>query len=362
MLRAQALVCGHGRIVAEFFDTGRSRTIPWARRPKAAALLAAPADPDRDCDALISGSSERAFQGNRFATMAPLLDVRLPTRSPGTRAVLVDRRRSPRSRRRPARGRPGLSPSRGRLSAVPLPTRRRPRLADRAQTACAPPLSNWTRPARRSPRDRTRALRYDRSSPPAHHPSPLRGRRTAKHRLADDSVTRLDENRFAWDGTRHAEEAHPSTGVTVTCEYDGHRPIAQGERKPLSDTEVDTRFFAIVTDLIGTPTELVTEDGEIACHTRTTTWGATAPDTDALADTPLRFPGQYVDPESGGLEPAPNPCAYVLNPATWLDLLGLATCKEYAKVLRGNMEANGVTFQPGQAAAHIVPFGGVKGH
>ncbi|MFC5787589.1 AHH domain-containing protein [Streptomyces aureus] len=26
------------------------------------------------------------------------------------------------------------------------------------------------------------------------------------------------------------------------------------------------------------------------------------------------------------------------------------------------MEANGVTFQPGQAAAHIVPSGGAKGH
>ncbi|MEU6770681.1 hypothetical protein [Streptomyces sp. NPDC046759] len=61
MLRAQALVSRHGRIVAEFFDTGRSRTIPWARRPEAAALLAAMADPDPDFDALVIGSSERAF-------------------------------------------------------------------------------------------------------------------------------------------------------------------------------------------------------------------------------------------------------------------------------------------------------------
>ncbi|MFI0229754.1 DUF6531 domain-containing protein [Streptomyces sp. NPDC017086] len=225
-----------------------------------------------------------------------------------------------------------------------------------------------------TPDGRTWHYRYD----------PL-GRRTAKYRLADDGVTRLDEIRFAWDGTCLAEETHTATGVTVTWEYDGHRPLAQYERKPLSDTEVDSRFFAIVTDLIGTPTELVTEDGEIAWHTRTTTWGTTAPNTGALADTPLRFPGQYVDAETGGLhynyfrhydpetaryvspdplglEPGPNPCAYVLNPATWLDLLGLATCKENAKILRGNMEANGVTFRPGQAAAHIVPSGGAKGH
>jgi len=42
-----ALVAGHGKIVAEFFDSGQSRTLPWPRRPQAAALVAALADPDR---------------------------------------------------------------------------------------------------------------------------------------------------------------------------------------------------------------------------------------------------------------------------------------------------------------------------
>ncbi|MGW3507776.1 recombinase family protein [Streptomyces sp. NPDC000994] len=74
LLGAQALVSGHGRIVAEFFDTGRSRTVPWARRPEAAALLAALADPDREFDAVVIDSSERAFYGHQFATMAPLFD------------------------------------------------------------------------------------------------------------------------------------------------------------------------------------------------------------------------------------------------------------------------------------------------
>jgi site-specific DNA recombinase len=45
--QAAALVAGHGRIVAEFFDAGQSRVLPWARRPQAAALAAALADPDR---------------------------------------------------------------------------------------------------------------------------------------------------------------------------------------------------------------------------------------------------------------------------------------------------------------------------
>jgi hypothetical protein len=45
--QAAALVAGHGRIVAEFFDTGYSRALAWARRPQAATLVAGLADPDR---------------------------------------------------------------------------------------------------------------------------------------------------------------------------------------------------------------------------------------------------------------------------------------------------------------------------
>jgi len=39
--QADALVRGHGRVVAEFFDSGQSRTVAWARRPQAAMLVAA---------------------------------------------------------------------------------------------------------------------------------------------------------------------------------------------------------------------------------------------------------------------------------------------------------------------------------
>jgi hypothetical protein len=51
----------HGRIVAEFFDVGYSRTLAWARRPQAAALVGALADPDRGWDAVVIGEYERAF-------------------------------------------------------------------------------------------------------------------------------------------------------------------------------------------------------------------------------------------------------------------------------------------------------------
>jgi site-specific DNA recombinase len=70
--QAAALVAGHGTIVAEFFDAGQSRTLAWVRRPQAAALVAALADPDRGWDAIVIGEYERAFYGGQYASMAPL--------------------------------------------------------------------------------------------------------------------------------------------------------------------------------------------------------------------------------------------------------------------------------------------------
>src|SRR5262249_60033854 len=58
--QAAALVAGHGRIVAEFFDIGHSRTLVWTRRPQAAALVTALADPGRGWDAVVIGEYERA--------------------------------------------------------------------------------------------------------------------------------------------------------------------------------------------------------------------------------------------------------------------------------------------------------------
>jgi hypothetical protein len=72
--QAVALVAGHGEIVAEFFDAGESRTLPWTRRPQAAALVAALADPDRGWDAIVIGEHERAFYGSQYASMAPLFN------------------------------------------------------------------------------------------------------------------------------------------------------------------------------------------------------------------------------------------------------------------------------------------------
>ena len=72
--QAEALVRGHGVIVADLFDVGESRTVAWARRPQAAALVAQLADPDRGWDAVVIGEYERAFYGSQYAAMAPLFE------------------------------------------------------------------------------------------------------------------------------------------------------------------------------------------------------------------------------------------------------------------------------------------------
>ncbi|MBT2479606.1 RHS repeat protein [Streptomyces sp. ISL-94] len=171
------------------------------------------------------------------------------------------------------------------------------------------------------------------------------GRRTAKQRLSAEG-TIVEETLFTWDGTTLCEQT--SGPVTLTWTHKGLHPLTQSEH--IDDDSVDDRFFAIVTDVIGTPTQLLAEDGTTAWHTRSTLWGTTTWNRDATAYTPLRFPGQYYDPESGlhhnffrtydpetaryltpdplGLIPAPNPATYVHNPHTWSDPLGLAPCVE----------------------------------
>jgi hypothetical protein len=64
------MIADRGRIVAEFFDVGYSRTVPWARRRQAARLLEAVTNPRRGFDAIIVGESERAFTGTQLLHLA----------------------------------------------------------------------------------------------------------------------------------------------------------------------------------------------------------------------------------------------------------------------------------------------------
>ncbi len=71
--RGKALIEPHGgKIVAEFFDIDKSRSIPPQRRPEASRLLAALADPGRGFDAVVVREPQRAFYGNQFGNTFPL--------------------------------------------------------------------------------------------------------------------------------------------------------------------------------------------------------------------------------------------------------------------------------------------------
>src|SRR5580693_6514935 len=61
-----------GKIVTEFFDIDKSRSIPPQRRPQAQALLAALAERNRGFEAVVVGEPQRAFYGNQFGNTFPL--------------------------------------------------------------------------------------------------------------------------------------------------------------------------------------------------------------------------------------------------------------------------------------------------
>ncbi|MET7679152.1 DUF6531 domain-containing protein [Streptomyces sp. NPDC005423] len=193
------------------------------------------------------------------------------------------------------------------------------------------------------------------------------GRRISKQRAAENG-SEHDRTEFSWDDTLLAEQTAPD-GRVLTWDYKPGTPspVAQTDHEPSAtrsntsflarlaeetDPERAARFYAVVTDAVGTPTELVSSSGDLVWQRRTTLWGTGFPVPDDGAeqpvDCPLRFPGQYADYETGlhynlhryydpetaryisadplGLEPAGNHHGYVRTPLTWIDPLGLSPC------------------------------------
>jgi RHS repeat-associated protein len=172
------------------------------------------------------------------------------------------------------------------------------------------------------------------------------GRRIAKQRFTPDGKAVAEQVDFHWDAVVIAEQV--TNGVRATTwnwEPGSFRVLSQTERQSLRDTPqqwIDQRFLSIVTDVIGTPTELLDTTGNLALRALSS--------LTATASTPLRFAGQYFDaesqlhynyaryydPASGGyhstdplcLGGGTNPHGYVPNPMFWIDPFGLAKRKK----------------------------------
>ncbi|GAA2515594.1 RHS repeat-associated core domain-containing protein [Winogradskya humida] len=174
-------------------------------------------------------------------------------------------------------------------------------------------------------------------------------RRVAKQRVEPATSRVLEQTEFVWNGAALVEEIH--TGA------DGVVRVTTWEHHPDDDYCVaqvrDDVLGVVVTDAVGTPTDLVVA-GKAVPAGDFDLWGRQrGPHQPA---TPLRFPGQYFDAETGlhynvhryydpatarylspdplGLVPAPDPAAYVGNPIADFDPLGLMPACNLAKDLK----------------------------
>jgi RHS repeat-associated protein len=143
--------------------------------------------------------------------------------------------------------------------------------------------------------------------------------------------------RFIWAGDTLLQEVS-STGRSRTW------ITPPGTFTPLAMTE-GRQTFAIISDVIGTPRDVVDSGGNLRWSALYSTWGCVKASRGDLQDFPIRFPGQYHDDETGlhysrfryydprhgrflspdplGLYGGLNEYAYALNPIGWIDPLGL---------------------------------------
>ncbi|WP_433928187.1 RHS repeat-associated core domain-containing protein [Sorangium cellulosum] len=186
------------------------------------------------------------------------------------------------------------------------------------------------------------------------------GRRVQKrHLVAASPRERLKlraVTRYVWAGpmmiyevrrtVQDAEQPHVETRAYV-YEDDEQVPLLQRESRAAAGAPVRVGpWHAYVNDMNDTPEYLITPRGEIACALRRSAWGETSVEPGASTTTPLRFLGQYHDPETGLhynrmryydpevgryisadpvalVEGLPNAFRYGINPISWSDPWGL---------------------------------------
>ena len=171
-------------------------------------------------------------------------------------------------------------------------------------------------------------------------------------------VARIAEGKggfaYLWEGDYLIAEAPMTADGTVSWQAARHWVYEAGSLVPIAQVEAGEVYY-VVTDHMGTPKELFCEDGsEVVWRASTNLWGESrqpravgqaANDNTPRVNCPIRFQGQWYDEESGlhynrfryydpeatqylspdpiGLDGGMRPQAYVSDPNTNADPLGL---------------------------------------
>ncbi|AUH33705.1 RHS repeat-associated core domain-containing protein [Paracoccus tegillarcae] len=175
---------------------------------------------------------------------------------------------------------------------------------------------------------------------------------------------------YQWEGDLLIAEAPMTADGTVAWDQARNWVYEPGSLRPMAQIE-DEALHYIVTDHLGTPREMFSEDGSaVPWRAELSLWGdiadlrrKAANDDAPPVDCPIRFQGQWYDEESGlhynrfryydpeatqylspdpiGLAGGARPQGYVADPNGWVDPFGLRPCPR--------REVNGATiFGTGQ--------------
>ncbi|SEW42161.1 RHS repeat-associated core domain-containing protein [Cognatiyoonia koreensis] len=195
---------------------------------------------------------------------------------------------------------------------------------------------------------------------------------------------------YQWDGDQIAAEAPVYADGTIAWDQAESWVYEPGTFLPVAKILGDELYY-VVTDHIGTPRELVTEDGKRAAwRARIGLWGdiqdqqvwktpKAANDDHAPLTCNIRFQGQWYDEESGlhynrfryydpeatqyltpdpiGLEGGTRPQGYVSDPNTWIDPLGLAGCVRFDHNAGRWRDTRGRFAKPPVAGADVTTVG-----
>jgi RHS repeat-associated protein len=197
------------------------------------------------------------------------------------------------------------------------------------------------------------------------------GRRISKRREGDTRGKPAGFD-FLWSGDQLIEETPVYADGTPVYEESIHWLYEPGALTPVARSEKG-RLHYLVSDHMGTPRELLTEQGDVAWSNRLSTWGKStryhlAANDDITCN--LRFAGQYADEESGlhynrhryydsdtgqylspdpiGLLGGVNPYGYVHNPMGWVDPLGLEKLETGHVYRMGSGTDSNMTPRPGK--------------